>query len=75
MHIVQNGEIFNIGRLAPTEYYFFSDQPEAVRIIFVVNNKVDEHVYADLWLVTQSQQFFIANSTFIWLGVMVECQR
>lgn len=63
---------------APAAHYFvFSDKPEVARariplsddrITLVAHNQGDENAYADLWLMTQCQNFIIANSTFSWWG-------
>jgi hypothetical protein len=64
--------------LASTGHYFvFSDQPDAARVLLplpndrvtsVSHNRGDANAYADLWLMTQSRHFIIANSTFSWWG-------
>jgi len=64
-------------QLSNAHYFLFSDRPEAARsriplpddrITLVQHNQGDENAYADLWLMTQCQQFIIANSTFSWWG-------
>ena len=67
--------------LVPTGHYFvFSDQPDAARALIpladnrvtsVSHNRGDANAYADLWLMTQSMHFIIANSTFQLVGRMV----
>jgi len=64
-------------RVGFAHYFLFSDRPEAARnlipladdrVTLVNHNKGDENAYADLWLMTQCQNFIIANSTFSWWG-------
>ena len=59
------------------KYFLFSDQVDAARaflplpsdrIICVKHNHGDKNAYADLWLMSQSRHFIIANSTFSWWG-------
>jgi hypothetical protein len=64
--------------LVPSAHYFvYSDRPDAVRqlvplddrrVTWISHNKGDANAYADLWLMTQSKHFIIANSTFSWWG-------
>ncbi len=64
--------------LVPDAHYFlFSDKIDAARarislpdsrVTCVNHNQGDQNAYADLWLMTQSQHFIIANSTFSWWG-------
>jgi len=64
--------------LAPGAHYFvFSDQPDVARgclplpderMTLVTHNRGDANACADLWLMTQSQHFIVANSTFSWWG-------
>lgn len=64
--------------LVPGAHYFlFSDQPDSARaciplpegrVTCVAHNQGDARAYADLWLMTQCQNFIIANSTFSWWG-------
>lgn len=58
-------------------YFLFSDNPAAAmnkitlpenRVTFVNHNRGDENAYADLWLMSQCQNFITANSTFSWWG-------
>jgi hypothetical protein len=70
--------------LASTGHYFvFSDQPDAARVLLplpddrvtsVSHNRGDANAYADLWLMTQSRHFIIANSTFSWWGAWLADQ-
>ena len=64
-------------RVPNAHYFLFSDDPVAARaclplpdtqITYVSHNRGDENAYADLWLMSQSQHFIIANSTFSWWG-------
>lgn len=64
-------------RVPNAHYYLFSDQPENAkkaipvshdRLTIVDHNKREELAFADLWLMTQCQNFIIANSTFSWWG-------
>ncbi len=57
-------------------YFLFSDFPHEAskkfnflnKLTVISNNKNNENVYKDLWLMSQCKHFIIANSTFSWWG-------
>lgn len=64
-------------RVTDAHYFVFSDRPSLVksfiplddsRMTLVNHNCGDTMAYADLWLMSQCQNFIIANSTFSWWG-------
>ena len=64
-------------RIPNAHYFVFSDRPgeakallplDESRMTLVQHNRGDSMAYADLWLMTQCQNFIIANSTFSWWG-------
>jgi hypothetical protein len=64
-------------QLDQPHYFLFSDDPTAARaklklpegrVTIVNHNQGDENAYADLWLMSQCNNFITANSTFSWWG-------
>ena len=70
--------IAHMEEIAPKAHYFlFSDDPASARarvpiprerVTCVSHNQGYANAYADLWLMSQCNNFIIANSTFSWWG-------
>ena len=65
------------GKVDSPRYFLFSDDSDAARaklnlpddrVTVVSQNRTDDTGVADLWLMTQCQNFITANSTFSWWG-------